>query len=537
MHCLPLIRWTLIGCLASALSVAKGPQDPPNIVLILADDLGYSDLGSYGGEIQTPRLDALAENGLKFTQFYNTGRCWPTRAVLMTGYYAQQVGIDPRIGKDWPSWLTLLAPRLNEAGYRSYTSGKWHLHHTNGHESAGFARSYQLRDHDRFFSPERQFEDGVPLPVTKREEGKYTTRDIATRAIEYLGEHASHDDDAPFFLYLAFTSPHFPLHALPEDIAKYKGRYDVGWDELRKERQARLQELDIYDGELARMRTDVIAPWSLSQAELEEQIDPGELGIAIPWSELNATQRKFQAGKMEVHAAMIDRMDQEIGRVMDQVAAMGEADNTLVIFLSDNGATAEQINRGDRHTPGAPSGSADSYLALGPGWSTAANTPFSLHKHWNHEGGISTPFIVSWPAGINARGELRHVPAHAIDIVPTLLHVARAWPQATYNRREHPPAEQPQPLPGLSLVGAFASEPDWLDRPLFFEHSGNRALRYGDWKLVMRRDNLNRWELYNIKEDRAERNDLALAMPGRMAQLVQMWERQEVAFDLDAARP
>ncbi len=537
MHCLPLTRWALVSCVAATVSFAQATKSPPNIILILADDLGYSDLGSYGGEIKTPRLDALAHNGLRFTQFYNTGRCWPTRAVLMTGYYAQQVGIDPRIGKDWPSWLTLLPPQLNAAGYRSYTSGKWHLHHTSGHESAGFSRSYQLRDHDRFFSPERHFEDGQPLGVTKREEGKYTTRDIATRAIGYLWEHVAHDDESPFFLYLAFTAPHFPLHALPEDIAKYKGRYDGGWDKLQQERKARLKELGIYDGELARMRSDVVAPWSLSQEELEEQIDSGELGNAVPWSDLNETQRAFQAGKMEVHAAMIDRMDQEIGRVMDHVASMGEADNTIVLFLSDNGATAEQINRGDRHIPGAVSGSADSYLALGPGWSTAANTPFSLHKHWNHEGGISTPFIVSWPEGINARGEFRHLPAHAIDVVPTLLDLAGAWPTADYNRRKHPPSDEPHPLPGQSLVDAFAGEPDWLDRPLYFEHAGNRALRLGDWKLVMRRDNMNRWELYNIAEDRAELKDLALYHPEKLAQLVQIWEHQEVAFDIDAARP
>ena len=536
MKCLPLIRWALMGCIIATLSSAQSSPAQPNIVLILADDLGYSDLSSFGGEIETPNLDALADDGLRFTQFYNTGRCWPTRAVLMSGYYAQQVGIDPRIGKEWPSWLTLLGPRLNEVGYRSYTSGKWHLKYDSSHETAGFTRSYQLRDHDRFFSPERHFLDGEALPITKRDEGKYTTRNIATRAIEYLGEHAAEEDDVPFFLYLAFTSPHFPLHALPEDIAKYKGRYDIGWNALQQERRKRLKKLGIYNGKLARMREDVIAPWSLSQTELEEQIDPGELGNAIPWATLNAEQRAFQAGKMEVHAAMVDRMDQEIGRVMDQVAAMGQSENTIVIFLSDNGATAEQINRGDRHTVGAPLGSADTYLALGPGWSTAANTPFSLHKHWNHEGGISTPFIVSWPAGIKSRGELRQTPAHAIDVVPTLLDLAGANLTADYNRKKNLPVNQPPPLPGFSLVETFAGDPEWEARPFYFEHSGNRALRLGDWKIVMRRDNDDRWELYNITKDRAERNDLADKHPQRVAQLVQMWEKREVAFDLDAKR-
>lgn len=528
----------IFGCLSFGLGAVAIPAsaERPNIVLILADDLGYSDLGSYGGEIETPVLDGLAASGLRFTQFYNTGRCWPTRAVLMTGYYAQQVGIDPRIGPEWPSWLTLLGPQLNAAGYRSYTSGKWHLKHPSAHENAGFTRSYQLRDHDRFFSPERHWEDGEKLPVTPRDAGVYTTRDIAKRAVSYLQEHDAQTEDTPFFLYLAFTAPHFPLHALPEDIAKYEQRYDVGWEALREERLDRLRELGIYDGELADRRADVIAPWSLSQAELEEQIDPGELGTALPWADLDAAQREFQAGKMAVHAAMVDRMDQEIGRVMDQVAAMGETENTIVIFLSDNGATAEQINRGDRHVPGAVSGSADSYLALGPGWSTAANTPFSLHKHWNHEGGIATPFIVSWPAGIEAGGELRTTPAHAIDVVPTLLDLAGIETNAVYPENKHPPETTPPPLPGESLVPAFAADPEWADRTFFFQHTDNRALRAGDWKIVMRRDNHDRWELYHLATDRAERHDLAKQHPTRLAQMVNEWERRSRQYDLDAMR-
>ena len=326
------------------------------------------------------------------------------------------------------------------------------------------------------------------------------------------------------------------MQALPEDIAKYEGKYDHGWDAVRAERKMRLQDMGIYEGALADMRPDVIAPWSLNQTELAKQIDPGEVGTAIPWSELNTIQRAFQAGKMEVHAAMVDRMDYEIGRVMDQIAAMGQAENTIVLFLSDNGATAEQINRGDLHVPGAVSGSADSYLALGPGWSTAANTPFSLHKHWNHEGGIATPFIVSWPAGIDAAGELRTTPAHAIDVVPTLLDLAGVDRITDYPDNKHPPVDLPPPLPGESLVPVFSKEPDWPDRALFFQHSGNQALRQGDWKIVMRRDNDDRWELFNLAVDRAERHDLAAQHPDRLAQMVAEWERQARRNDLDAGR-
>lgn len=526
----------LIALFLSFAATCLSAAERPNIVLVLADDLGYSDLGCYGGEIQTPTLDSLAEGGLRYTQFYNTGRCWPSRAALMTGYYAQQVGMDPKLKTDWPSWTQFLPNRLRQAGYRNYLSGKWHLRRLASSAEYAWDRSYQLADHDRFFSPQDHYLDAQQLPPVGREEGRYTTVDTTQYAIDFLEEHQRDHADSPFFLYLAYTAPHFPLHAKAEDIAKYKGRYSEGWDKLRRERLARLENLGIYQGPLARRQESTIAPWSLSQTQLEEQIDPGELGTAPAWDSLTPEQKAFQASKMEVHAAMVDRLDQELARLVAYLKANRRFENTLFLFLSDNGATAEQINRGDRHVPGAASGSADSYLALGPGWSTAANTPFSLHKHWNHEGGISSPFVLHWPAGISQPGQLRHTPTHIVDIVPTLLEVAGASQPTPPFRRGSPPHDQAPPFPGLSLQPSFESDPNWEARGLFFHHSDNKAYRLGDWKIVMRRDNSEQWELYHLAVDRAERNDLSTTYPDKLAQLVSLWEKDELRYRIDATR-
>ena len=374
---MPPFRQILVS--AAALLAAGLMTDPsasaadrPNILIILADDLGYSDLGCYGGEIKTPTLDQLAANGLRYTDFYSTGRCWPSRASILTGYYAQQVGIDPRTGPDWPDWTRLLPLYLREAGYRSYTSGKWHINHTAIHPANGFDRSYQLRDHSRYFSPKDHLLDDQPLPQPALDSGYYATTAIAEHAIEFLQQHQADHAESPFFLYLAFTSPHFPLHAPAADIDRYRDLYREGWDRLREERLTRLKKLDIYDGELAERRPDIVAPWSLSEIRLRSWVDPYETGRAVAWEELTADEKAFQQVKMAVHAAMVDRMDREIARVLAQLRSMKAFDDTVIFFLSDNGATAEQMIRGDSHRTGAPTGSAETYLALGPGWSTAA---------------------------------------------------------------------------------------------------------------------------------------------------------------------
>jgi arylsulfatase A-like enzyme len=505
-------------------SVASA-EKPPNIILVVADDMGFSDAGCFGGEIQTPVLDRLAMNGLRFTQMYSTGRCWPSRAVLMTGYYAQQVGMDPRKGNDWPSWSRLLPLRLKEQGYRSYHSGKWHIKGTPvDPEMSGFDRSFMITDQDRFFSPGRVFLDDEQKPAVERDTGFYSTVAKGDYAIEFLKEHAEQTADQPFFLYLAFFAPHFPLQALPEDIEKYRDAYLKGWDVVRKERWARVNQMGLVNSSLARRRGDIAPPWNLSQQAMTNEISTGEVGYALPWDELNAEQQRFQATKMAIHAAMIDRMDQEMGRVMNQVEAMGEAQDTVVIFVVDNGASGEIMNRGDKHDPSASPGSAGSYLCLGPGWSTASNSPFSLHKHWNHEGGISSPMIVSWPKGIQARGEVRQTPAHFIDLVPTILDLAGVSRET--------PGEGPA-FPGKSLKPVFGGDPQWEDRPLFFNHSENRALRFGDWKVVTRRDNGDRWELYNIRQDRSELDDLAEEHSDKLNELASIWEDLRAKFDQD----
>ncbi len=398
----------------------------PNILLILADDMGFSDPGCYGGEIATPNLDALAKGGLRFTQFYNTARCWPSRAAILTGYYAQEVRRDTVPGVlsggsgIRPAWAPLLPEMLKPLGYRTYHSGKWHL--DGKPMENGFDHSYSLNDHDRHFTPRLHTEDDVPLPAVVANSGYYSTTAIAEHAIKYLKEHAEKHSGQPFFEFLAFTAPHFPVQAPPEDIALYRDRYANGWDLLREERWKRMHAMHIGGSALSVIERDVGPPYPFPEALAK--LGPNEVNRPFWWNDLNLAQRKFQANKMAVHAAMVDRMDREIGRVLAQIRAMGVAENTLVLFLSDNGASAEMMVRGDGHDFDAVCGTGATFLSIGPGWSSMANTPFRRHKTWVHEGGISTPLIVNWPRGIAARGELRGAPGHVIDILPTILELA-----------------------------------------------------------------------------------------------------------------
>jgi len=510
----------LAGLLLASVPAPGAEPAPrrPNIVVILADDMGYSDAGCYGGEIRTPVLDGLAENGLRFTQFYNTARCWPSRACLLTGFYAQQVNRDP-MGKR-PAWARLLPDFLKPLGYRSYQSGKWHV---DGKVlDGGFDRSYDLEDHDRNFHPRKHLLDDRPLPPVEPGGGYYTTTAIARRAIEMLDEHAAQHAGTPFFLYLAFTVPHFPLHAPPEDIAVYRDRYAAGWDAVRRERHARLKAMGIADCALPALDTETIPGWNLPEAKLREALGPGEVARAVPWDSLSPEQKAFQAEKMAIHAAMVHRMDIEIGRVLDRIRAMQVFENTAVFFVSDNGASAEQIIRGDKHDPAAPPGSARSYLCLGPGWSTASNTPFRLHKSWVHEGGIATPLIVHWPAGFRARGELRHAPGHLIDLVPTILEMTGGKAFAQWEGRPVPP------LAGRSLVPAFAADVPLPRDFLYFEHSGNRAIRMANWKLVAQEK--GPWELYDLRTDRCEQENLAAREPAKVAEMAQRWATLQAEF-------
>jgi arylsulfatase A-like enzyme len=353
----------------------------PNILLILAADLGFLDLGCYGSETATPNLDGLAAGGLRFTQFYNTARCWPTRAALLTGFYAQHVRRDAAPGVKRgkrQERSPLLATHLAAAGYRAYHSGKWHL---DGKPLGnGFHHSYELRDQHRFFNPTKHFLDDKPLPPVKREDGFYGTIAVVDHALDCLKDHAANFAKQPFFHYLAFAAPNFPLHALPEDSARYRRRFRNGWDEHRIARWQRLKSLGIVDAALSLPERELGPPYIFPDDIAEP--GAGEVIRPVPWAELTTEQQEFQATKMAIHAAMIDRMDCEIGRVLEPIRAMNAFEDTLIIFLSDNGASAEIMVRGDRHDPEAPMGSAGSHLCLGPGWSTAANTPFRKHKTW-----------------------------------------------------------------------------------------------------------------------------------------------------------
>jgi arylsulfatase A-like enzyme len=495
--------------------------DKPNVIFILADDSGFSDLGCYGSEIATPNLDRLADNGLRFTQFYNTGRCWPTRAALMTGYYPQLVHRDvlPGLGGGGgnrgkrQTWARLLPDFLKPHGYRNYHSGKWHI--DGPVLPTGFDRSLDIRNQGNFFTAKNNLIDDQPVKITDDEPGYYATTATADHAIACLKEHAEKHADQPFFQYIAFIAPHFPLHAPPQDIARYADKYVDGWDEMRLRRFAKQKRLGLHETTLSDLETEVGPPYHFPDAL--EKLGPGEVNRPIPWKDLTAEQLRFQATKMAIHAAMIDRMDQEIGRVLEQLKTMGVYDNTLIFFASDNGASAEIMVRNGGHDPTAAPGSAASYLCLGPGFSSACNTPFRRHKTWVHEGGISTPLIAHWPAGIKARGELRHTPGHMIDIIPTILDVTGIEKPTTWAGEPIPPA------PGKSLASAFAKDVTIERDYLWWFHEGNRAIRVGDLKLVAAKN--EPWELYDLKTDRAESKNLISQDPEKAKQLEDLWNR------------
>ncbi|QDU61426.1 Arylsulfatase [Planctomycetes bacterium Pan216] len=490
-------------------------SDRPNIVLIMADDMGFSDIGCYGGEIETPTLDRLAREGLRFTQFYNTGRCCPTRASLLTGLHPHQTGIghmtnDPRGPKSNDRGLpgyrgflnrrcVTLAEALKSADYHTLMAGKWHVGY-HGQEKWPLARGF-----DRFYGilsgASNYFQPLPPRGLTLGNEpvlpeGDYYTTDAFTDyAIDFVNE-ASSADDRPFFLYLAYTCPHWPLHARPEDIAKYRGKYKLGWDKLREQRHHRLKDLGIVNKE-----------WALAPRD------------ARAWDNLDAAKQDEMDERMAIYAAQVDRMDQNIGRLVGALEQLGELDNTLLLFLVDNGGCAEGGELG-----GAPRGDLNNrekygVISYGQAWANASNTPFRRYKHYVHEGGISTPLIAHWPNGIAEKGSLRHQPAYLPDIMPTLVDVSGASYPTTFRGHEI------EPMEGMSLLAAFANEP--LEREaMYWEHEGNRAIRTGDWKLVSARRNRimgGPWELYDLASDRTEENDLSGEHPDRVKRMAQLW--------------
>ncbi|TFH22346.1 MAG: arylsulfatase [Bacteroidia bacterium] len=531
----------LLNCLLAVLLVSScsTPRDKPNIVFILADDMGHSDLGCYGAElIETPNINALAAGGLRFTNFYNTGRCWPTRTSLLSGFYPHQVLSDPMPGVDYQSdpvqpvterWLPSI---LKDHGYRTYHSGKWHIMRKVpepsqlSHTEVGFDHSYRTED-GRHLRPRHLWEDGQEIPLPESDKGYEASVAIVDHAIKYLEEHKELNREDPFFEYIAFIAPHFPLQAMQKDIDRYREKFLMGWDEIRVLRTENRKELGFEVHEVNPLEPERFAPWNLSPEELITQIDSADTGRAVPWDQLSQEQQEFQATKMAIHAAMITRMDQEIGRFTAALKDLGYFENTIIFFCSDNGASTEIMNRADKHTIGALPGSADTYLCLGPGWSSAANTPFRLHKTWVHEGGIATPLVVHWPEGIKKTNAFRDMPAHIIDIAPTLLDLAGADPGELDGRSE---------APGISLV-PFLNHNLVIPRPpLFFHHEGKKALRDGDWKITTIEEN-GEWELYHLAEDRGETHDLAKENQKKLQELVSLWEaqRKEIIEQLGAA--
>jgi arylsulfatase len=514
-----------LAFLLTAAGQLPAAEPKPNVLFILADDLGYSDLGCYGGEIATPNLDGLANGGLRFTQCYNTARCWPSRAALLTGYYAQQVHRDklPGVpGGGVPGvrqpWAKLLPDYLKAADYRSYMSGKWHI---DGKVlAAGFDRSLSMNNPGNMFTARGSSLNDVAVKVPADEKGYYATIATADHAVECLKDHAANHKAKPFFQYVAFHAPHFPLHALPEDIARYRDKYLDGWEKMRQARYDRQKEAGVVNTTLSPLEKDVGPPANFPDAF--KKLGPAEVNRPLPWDELTNEQRVFQATKMAIHAAMVDRMDREIGRVIDQLKAMNAFDNTIVFFASDNGASAEIMVRDGGHDPAAAPGSAATYLCLGPGFSSACNTPFRRHKTWVHEGGISTPFIVHWPAGIQARGQLRHTPAHFIDFVPTILEIAGIEKPKEFKGTPIPAA------PGRSLAPAFAKDVTVPRDSLWWLHDGSRAVRVADWKLVSAVG--EPWELFDLKTDRAEHNNLVAKMPEKAKELEALWQKQTDEF-------
>jgi len=488
--------------------VAATASARPNIVIIMADDMGYSDLGCYGGEIETPNLNTLAKNGLRFTQFYNTARCCPTRAALLTGIYQHQAGIGHMVGNyGLPSYqgylndqCVTIAEALKPAGYRTLTTGKWHVGSSKGHWplDRGFDRYFgtpsgggvyfkgtlKVRSNVFFVRDDER----VEFP-----DDGYVTDLFTDYAIEFVNEAAR--GDQPFFLYLAHIAPHWPLQARPEDIAKYKGRYDIGWDEVRKRRYARQVEMGIVDSQ-----------WELSPRHPQ----------AKPWEETPEAKQNDLAHRMEIYAAQIDSIDQNVGRLVEKLEALGVLDNTVIFFLSDNGCSAEGGPGGfSRGKKGVPIGAAESYASVGLEWANAADTPFQQFKMNVHEGGIATPLVVHWPAGIERRGELERQPGHVIDLLPTCVDVAGAEYPAKRNGKLTIPVE------GRSLAPAFAGDRIARDDALYFEHQGNRAVREGQWKLVS--DHKDEWELYNMETDRTELNNVAEDNPELVTKLADKW--------------
>ena len=504
----------------------------PNIVLILNDDMGYSDIGCYGGEIDTPNLDRLAADGLRFSQFYNTARCSPSRASMLTGLHPHQTGVGILTYDSGPEGYAgnlnhrcvTMPQALKRNGYKTYMSGKWHVAGslTKPTDTWPLQRGFDeffgtIIGAGSFYDPNTLTRGNENIEhEAKADSGFFYTDAISDQAVAYIEKHQRQSPGTPFFTYVAYTAPHWPLHALDEDIARYRGRFDKGWDQLRAERLDKLVEWGILH-----------SGWKLTER------DPTQ----PPWPE--AGHKAWLLRCMEVYAAQVDRMDQGIGRIVEALRRNDQLDNTVIIFLSDNGACAEDIPENvtvdelvnklmiaKSHTrtgepvhfgndAGRMPGPENTYQSYGTAWANLSNTPFRLYKHWIHEGGISTPLIVHWPAGIAEKGAIRHTPGYLPDILATILDITGT---------DYPTTVDGQPveaLEGQSLAPAF--DRDGIERPpMFWEHEGNAAVRIGKWKLVCSYP--GPWELYDMDADRTELHDLAAEHPERVADMARQYD-------------
>ncbi|HLU21402.1 arylsulfatase [Lederbergia graminis] len=498
-------------------------KNKPNILFILTDDLGYSDLGCFGSEIKTPNLDQLAMNGVRFTQMYNSARCCPSRASLLTGLYPHQAGVglmtEDRETPGYRGFLkdesVTLAEVLKTGGYKTYMSGKWHVG-KQGPIKRGFDEFYGLLGGFTSFWDEKDY-SRLPNDRPKRHyaEGEfYATDAITDYAIDFLED--ARKDDRPYFLYLSYNAPHFPLQAPKDEIAKYEQVYEKGWDAIREERLARMKQLQIIEDELE------LTPRS-EYWDRDREIQ----GTNPAWDSIDPDRKKDLVKRMAIYAAMVDRMDQNVGRVLENIREHGELDNTLIIFCSDNGACAEWDpwgfdnwittsnflhRKADLERMGGP----DTYHSYGSAWANASSTPLRMYKHYGHEGGISTPMIAHWPEVIKRKGDIDHRPGHFIDFMATFVDITGIPYPTKFNGNDILSME------GESLLPAFHGEKP-LSRTLCFEHEQHCAIRQDEWKLVKIKE--RDWELYNIEVDRTEMNNLANQYPDKVQELKKTWEQ------------
>jgi arylsulfatase len=505
--------------LAAAGGIHAAEPARPNILLILADDVGFSDLGCYGGEIATPNLDALAASGLRFDQFYNSARCSPSRAAILTGLNPHQAGF-PNLGGRFVNDCVTIPQVIDAAGYHSTMVGKWHLNAKTPPTTFGFAEFYGMLGGFNSTWQENPFYTRWPQGREKRVYAPghfYSTDVFADYSIDFIGDGKSAQ---PWFQYLAFNAAHFPLGAPEADIDKYEAMYFAkGWDVIRDERLARQKKAGIIS------ESALLPPRTVNPANRANEKTGWADKQTPAWDSLPEDRRHDLARRMAVYAAMIDHMDQAIGRVIAHLKATGQFDNTLIFFLSDNGACGEwdpygfDVKSGpqnilhtgdDLKTVGGP----NSYASYGSGWANVCNTPFRYYKHFSHEGGIRTPFIVHWPAGLKAKGMIAG-PGYITDFMPTICEITGA----TYPKQRGDTAILPEE--GISLVPALKGLP-LPARRIFIEHEGNRSVRDGDWKLVAL--HTKPWELYNLASDPTEMNDLAAKEPARVKTLSTAYE-------------